>query len=372
MTAAFPNVAGMTTTTQENASGTAATEALVERLFGAVLGTMDLYSVHLGDRLGYYRALTGGPLTSTELAARTGTAERYAREWLEQQAVTGILDTDPGTDAEHRRYTLPAAHVAPLTDVLDLGHVAPVARATIGFVKQVDHLLQAFRTGGGVSWAQLGADAREGQAGANRPLFLGPLGREYLPSIPDVDAALRAGGRAADVGCGFGWSSIGIALAYPQASVDGYDVDGPSIEAARRNAREAGVDDRVRFHLVDAGTVDGATYDAVFAFECVHDLPDPVAVLAAMRRLAGGRGAVVVMDERVAETFTAPGDDVERLMYGYSLMCCLADGMAHRPSAATGTVMRPATLRGYAVEAGFADVEVLDIAHEFFRFYRLR
>src|SRR5215210_6941189 len=106
MTAALPSVAVMTTTTHE-APGTAATEALVERLFGAVLATMDLYSVHLGDRLGYYRALTGGPLTSAELAARTGTAERYAREWLEQQAVTAILDTDPATGAEHRRYTLP-------------------------------------------------------------------------------------------------------------------------------------------------------------------------------------------------------------------------------------------------------------------------
>jgi 2-polyprenyl-3-methyl-5-hydroxy-6-metoxy-1,4-benzoquinol methylase len=347
-------------------------DALTERLFGAVLATMDLHAVYLGDRLGYYRALGAGPLTSAELAEHTGTAERYAREWLEQQAVTGILDTNPEVDATQRRYTLPPAHVAPLVDVVDLGHVAPFARATIGFVKQVDHLLEAFRSGGGVSWDQLGTDAREGQAGANRPLFLGPLGQEYLPSIPDVDAVLRAGGRVADVGCGFGWSSIGIALAYPDVTVDGYDVDTPSIEAARRNAREAGVDDRVRFHAVDAATVDAGTYDAVFAFECIHDLPDPVGVLAAMRRLAGDVGAVVVMDERVAETFTAPGDEVERLMYGYSLMCCLADGMAHQPSAGTGTVMRPSTLRRYAVEAGFADVEILDIANDFFRFYRLR
>ena len=359
-------------TTLDTTSDAAAADALVERLFGAVLGTMDLHAVYLGDRLGYYRALATGPLTSADLAARTGTAERYAREWLEQQAVTGILVTDPGLDAAQRRYTLPAAHVAPLTDVLDLGHVAPLARAVIGFVKQTDLLVTAFRTGGGVSWAEHGADAREGQAAANRPLFLGPLGREYLPAIPDVDAALRAGGRVADVGCGLGWSSIGIALAYPDCTVDGYDVDGPSVEAARRNAREAGVDDRVRFHAVDAAAVDDGPYDAVFAFECVHDLPDPVGVLAAKRRLAGERGAVVVMDERVAETFTAPGDEVERLMYGYSLMCCLADGMAHAPSAGTGTVMRPASLRRYAVEAGFADVEVLDVANDFFRFYRLR
>ena len=215
----------------------AASDAFVERLFSAVLATMDLHAVYLGDRLGYYRALADGALTSAELAARTATAERYAREWLEQQAITGILETDSRDSAAERRYTLPAGHVGPLTDVLDLGHVAPFARATIGFVKHVDLLQDAFRTGGGVSWAQHGADAREGQAGANRPLFLGPLGREYLPSIPDVDAALRAGGRVADVGCGLGWSSIGIALAYPDATVDAYDVDAPSVEAANRHAR---------------------------------------------------------------------------------------------------------------------------------------
>ena len=350
-----------------------ATDTFVERLFGSVLAALDLQAVYLGDRLGYYRALAEGALTSTELAARTGTAERYVREWLEQQAVTGILVTDDRVaDALARRYTLPAPYVAPLTDTLDLSHFAPFVRFVLGSLKQTDLMVEAFRTGGGVSWAQHGADLREGQAAANRPLFLGPLGQEYLPSIPDVDSALRAGGRVADVGCGLGWSAIGIALAYPDATVDGYDVDGPSIEAARRNAREAGVDDRVRFHAVDAATVDGESYDAVFAFECIHDLPDPVGVLAAMRRLAGDAGAVVVMDERVAETFTAPGDDVERLMYGYSLVCCLADGMAHGPSAGTGTVMRPSTLRRYAVEAGFADVEILDIDNDFFRFYRLR
>jgi 2-polyprenyl-3-methyl-5-hydroxy-6-metoxy-1,4-benzoquinol methylase len=347
-------------------------EGLVERLFGAMLATMDVHAAYLGDRLGYYRVLAEQPVTSSELAARSGTAERYAREWLEQQAVTGILDTDADVDASERRYTLPAAYVGPLVDAVDADHFAPFLQFVVGAVKQTERLVEAFRTGGGVSWAELGTDARQGQGGANRVLFLGPLGREYLPSIPDVHAALRAGGRVADLGCGVGWSSIGIALAYPDATVDGYDVDVPSIDTARQNAREAGVDDRVRFHAVDAATVDpSGGYDAVFAFECIHDLSDPVAVLAAMRRLAGDRGTVIVMDERVAETFTAPGDEVERMMYGYSLMCCLADGMSHQPSAATGTVMRPSTLRGYAAEAGFADVEVLDIANDFFRFYRL-
>src|SRR3712207_3918849 len=179
--------------------------------------------------------------------------------------------------------------------------------------------------------------------------------------------------RSADVGCGMGWSAIGIARAYPQARVDGYDIDEPSVEQARRNAEEAGVADRVRFTTVDAAAAgEEGSYDLVTAFECVHDLPDPVAVLAAMRRMARPGGTVLVVDERVAERFTAPGDQVERLMYGFSITCCLPDGLSTRPSAGTGTVMRPAALEHHALEAGFAGVDVLPIEHDLFRFYRLR
>lgn len=360
----------MTTTEQ-----THTTDALVERLFTAVLATMDVQAAFLGERLGYYRALAGsGALTSAELATRTGTAERYTREWLEQQAVTGFLVADAETDAARRRYSLPAGHVEPLTDELSPNFVLPLAKFVAGAGKRLDALATAYRTGGGVRWAEHGTDVREAQAAANRPMFLGALGKEYLPSVPDLDAVLRAGGRVADIGCGHGWSAIGIALAYPDAKVDGYDLDAPSIEAARRNAAEAGVGDRVRFHCADPSSATAAVgqpYDVVFAFECIHDLPDPVGVLRSMRAMAGPHGAVVVMDERVAEEFTAPGDDIERLMYGYSLLCCLADGMAQQPSAGTGTVMRPGTLREYAVRAGFAGIEVLDVADDFFRFYRL-
>ncbi|MHA6783393.1 class I SAM-dependent methyltransferase [Pseudonocardia saturnea] len=344
---------------------TATAAAFSERLFGAALGAQFAQAAYLGDRLGWYRALAAdGPLTPAELAARTATDGRYAREWLEHQAVCGVLDVDGD------RFALPPAAAEVLTDELSPHFVMPLARLVVGLGRSMEALVDAYRSGGGVSWAEFGTDAREGQAAANRPLFLGPVAKEYLPSLPDVAAVLGRGGRVADVGCGYGWSAIGLALAHPGITVDGYDLDAPSVEAARRNAVESGVADRVRFHLADAGTVTG-TFDLVAAFECIHDLPDPVGVLAAMRRLASSDGIVLVMDERVAETFTAPGDEVEQLMYGYSLMCCLPDGMAHAGSAATGTVMRPDTLRRYAREAGFADAEVLPIDDAFFRFYRL-
>jgi 2-polyprenyl-3-methyl-5-hydroxy-6-metoxy-1,4-benzoquinol methylase len=212
----------------------------------------------------------------------------------------------------------------------------------------------------------------ESQGDINRPLFLHALPHQ-LAEVPSVADRLRtAGSRVADVGCGVGWTSIGLARTYPTLSVDGFDPDEPAIELARINAREHGVADRVAFHAIDAASAAGqGTYDVVLACECIHDLSDPVAVLTSMRRLARGGGEVLVIDERVAEAFHAPGDDVERLMYGYSILICLVDGKSRTPTRATGTVMRPSVLRGYALEAGFSDIEVLPIEHDTFRYYRL-
>ncbi|MGH4013208.1 MAG: class I SAM-dependent methyltransferase [Pseudonocardiaceae bacterium] len=361
----------MTTTAETTQSA----EVFADRVVGSVLGAMEVQAIYLGDRLGWYQTLAAhGSLTSTELAERTGCAERYAREWLEHQAVAGYLTvTDADAAPTVRRYQLPAAHAEVLTDPDSLAYLAPLARFVAGAGKHLDALREAYRTGGGVSWATLGDDLREAQGAMNRPLYLHQLGQQYLPEIPDLHERLRRdGARVADVGCGVGWSSVAIARAYPGVTVDGFDLDAPSIDAARRNATEAGVAERVHFAVADAGSVlPDRPYDAVFAFECLHDLPDPIGVLTAMRRLAGQDGIVIVMDERTEDRFTAPGSQVERLLYGYSLICCLPDGMSHQPSAATGTVMRADTLTDYATRAGFSLVEALPLEHDFFRFYRL-
>ena len=150
-----------------------------------------------------------------------------------------------------------------------------------------------------------------------------------------------------------------------------YDVDAPTVELARENASEAGVGDRVTFEVVDASDDSLAgDHDLVIALECVHDLPQPVGFLATMGRLAAGDGAVIVADMNVAETFTAPGDDIERMMYGYSILICLPDARSHPDSVATGTAMRPPTFERYATEAGFGSVEILPIETDFWRFYR--
>jgi len=351
------------------------TTELSQRLFDAVLGAIDMWSVYLGEKLGLYVALAErGPLTSAELAAATQIDPRYATEWLEQQTVTGFLEVDdPDLPGDRRRYALPASHAEVLTDPDSLNYLAPFMRLTTAAGMQLPALVEAYRTGGGIGWNQYGPDMRTGQAEMNRPWFLRALGTQWFPAVPELDQRLRAGARVADIGCGEGWSSIAMALAYPDAVVDGYDLDEPSVQAARAHAEQAGVAGRVTFVAGDAAAADrDGGYEVVTAFECIHDLARPVDVLATMRRLAKTDGQVIVMDERVAERFPGPGDDIERVMYGFSLLICLPDGRSHNPSAATGTVMRPDTLRRYADEAGFSGVEVLPIDNDLWRFYRLQ
>lgn len=351
-------------------------EKLVDRLLNSVAGSFDIFAIYIGDRLGFYQTLADkGPMTSSDLASQTSTHERYVREWLEQQTVTGILEVEKAEQpSQDRTFSLPTGHDEVLTDKESLNYLAPLAQLVAGAVRPLDSLLEAYRTGAGVPYASYGRDLWEGQGRMNRAAFLQQLGEEWLASLPETHQRLKSEppARVADVGCGVGWSSIGIAQSYPRVYVDGLDLDEPSVEQARRNAEEAGVADRVTFSVRDAGDPALAgRYDLVTALECIHDLSKPVAVLGSMRRLAKKDGTVLVIDERVGDQFTPAGNDVEKMMYGWSVLHCLPVGMAEQPSAATGTVMRLDTLRQYALEAGFSDVEVLPIDHFFFRFYRL-
>jgi 2-polyprenyl-3-methyl-5-hydroxy-6-metoxy-1,4-benzoquinol methylase len=164
-----------------------------------------------------------------------------------------------------------------------------------------------------------------------------------------------------------------MAKSYPKIRVDGFDLDRASIEEARAHARDEGLSDRVRFDLRDAGDPSlCGQYDLVTAFETIHDMADPVSSLRNMLRLAGPNGSVIVMDERTAERFTPEGNEIERILYGFSILSCLPAGRFDSPSMATGTVMRPETLREYANKAGFSEIEILPIDNFFFRFYRLK
>ena len=351
-------------------------DALVERIFGSCIGFMEILSIYVGDRLGFYRTLVdNGGATASQLADATGTNERYAREWLEQQAVAGILVVeDADAQPEERRYRLPEGHDEVLLERDSLYYAAPFAQQMVSITRPLPAVLEAFRTGGGVPYPDYGEDMREGIAYDNRPMLVNLLGTEWLPAVPDVHKRLQADppARVADIGCGTGWSSISIARAYPKVRVDGFDLDQDSIAEAKANAEAESLTDRVTFQVRDAADPElSGRYDLAIAIECIHDMSRPVEALRAMRSMVGNHGAVLVVDERVGEDFTAPSDEIERLMYGYSIVHCLPVGMAEQPSAGTGTVMRPATLRRYATESGFSGMEILPIENELWRFYRL-
>src|SRR5215204_4611305 len=349
------------------------TEALRERIFGSAMAALELYTIYLGERLGLYRALAeGGPASSSQLADYTGTAERYAREWLEQQAASGLVDVDdPRADPLARRYRLPPEHIPVLADADDVHYEANAGVDIVRAGRPLPHLVDAFRVGNApppLPWEP------EGRAEPNRARFINLLGTEWLPAIVEVDMRLRAEppARVLDVACGTGWSSIALAQAYPSIHVDGLDLDHDAIGAARRNAERAGAADRVRFSVADAADLGGAGgYDLVTIFEALHDMARPVEALSAARRVVAEDGTVLVVDGLVAEEFTVTASPRERTEYGWSVVSCLPGAMGDPQTAATGAVMRPSVLRRYALQAGFSEVEVLPIHTDYWRFYRL-
>jgi predicted O-methyltransferase YrrM len=349
------------------------TDALRDRMFSNAVGALEIYTIYLGERLGLYRALAeSGAATSSQLAARTGTTERYVREWLEHHAASELLVVDdPQAEPGARRYWLPPEHIPVLANRDDVRYEASTGVDIVRAGRWLPQLVEAFRVGNApppLPWEP------EGRAEANRARFINLLGTQWLPAIVDVDVRLRAEppARVLDLACGTGWSSIAMAQAYPNISVDGVDLDHNAINAARGSAERAGVADRVRFSVTDAADLGGAGgYDLVTILEALHDMSRPVDTLSAARQVLSEDGTLLVADGLVAEEFSVPASPRERTEYGWSVVSCLPGAMGDPQTAATGAVMRPSMLRQYALEAGFGEVEILPIHTDYWRFYRL-
>ncbi len=350
-------------------------EKLASRITDATFAVHDVFTIYLGEKLGFYDDLARhGPSTPSELGARTGTHERYVREWLEQQAAAEILGcVNPAASAAERRFFLPPAATEVLTERDSLLWSAARPRSLVALAQKLPALLEAFRSGDGIPEGT--DDARTAQADLGRASFLMLLATRWLPHIVDVDARLRAAppARVLDVGCGAGWATIALAKGYPLVRVDGLDFDPLSIETARMNADAYGVGSTTAFHAVDAASpgLPGG-YDLVVAFESLHDMPRPVEALAAMRALAAPDGTVLVIEERSGEAFSLPASPNDRLNYGWSVLTCLASAMSGPGAAGTGTVLRRGTLESYARRAGFSSIEDAGVPHEAWTFWRMR
>ncbi|MBD0842849.1 MULTISPECIES: class I SAM-dependent methyltransferase [unclassified Streptomyces] len=356
-------------------------QAFSLKLFGAGLASAELMTCYLGLELGLYEALRRtGPATAAQVARASGLDARMVREWLEQQTCAGVLTVDaPEARPQDRRFALPPAHAEALLDADSPNWIAPLVVMPIGGMAAVlPQLVEAYRGRRGLPYAAYGEALRGGQAGLNRGVF-----EHHLPGwigrhLPDIDARLRVPGSSiADVACGSGLSTLALARMFPDAEVHGIDLDEASVRDAEANLAAAdpaeGLADRVRFRAGDAGAAGAAGaagYTLVCVFDALHDMSAPVDVLRACRRLMAPGGAVLLMEPSVGERFTPAAPDSERFHYAVSVLHCLPVGMSRTPSAATGTVMRPETVRAYAAEAGL-DTRVIDVGHPFHRLYRL-
>ena len=364
------------TTDTTAAAAPGATEELAGRIFSAGVGAGELCTAYLGIHLGLYRALADTPASAAELAERTGCDERYMLEWLQSQAIGGLLAVD-GTDPATARFTLADGVYDVLVDETGPAYLGGLADIVAAAGHVLPQLASAYRTGDGVPYAAYGRDGVSAQAALNRPAFVNSLVAEWLPQLPDVLARLQDTGnpaRVADLACGTGWAAIELAKAFPHVTVDGRDSDEASIAIGRKNAVEHAVADRVTLEVVDLADQSAdwsPPYDLAMLFECVHDFPRPAEVLRHARAAVRPGGTVLVVDMRTAETFTAPGDEFERFFASASAIWCLPQGRVGPDPEPVGTLIRPADIRDLAGRAGDADVQIVPIEHPTWRFYRL-
>ncbi|MCA1825035.1 MAG: class I SAM-dependent methyltransferase, partial [Frankia sp.] len=326
-------------------------EELAGRLFMEGVGMAHLATAYLGVRLGLFSALAERPgITAAELATVADLDERYVREWLQAETIAGLVIAD-AEDLTAACFTLAPGVVETLVNETSPAYLGGMTLVLPAVGRIIPQLLDAFRTGAGVPFTAYGPEAIAAQAALNRPSFVNELGTNWLPSIPDVHARLqdsKSPAVVADIGCGVGWAAIELAKAYPHVRVDGFDVDDESIQAARRNAKQHGVDDRVSFQVVDAATASygDRKYDLVLFLECLHDIGRPVEALEAARATAKDDGVVLVMDERTADTRPPAGDPMETFFATISTLWCLPQSRVVPDCEAPGTVMRPSTLQG--------------------------
>lgn len=345
---------------------------LDERLIESATAALEMFSIHLGRTLGLYDLLADvGPMTPVQLAEKADIDARYAREWLEQQAVAGFVNLHGGAaDADARTFELDDEQVALFVRADDPSHVSPLASMLAGVGGVLDEVVDAYRTGAGVPYADYGATFRQAQGAINRPAFTHDLVGSWIPAVPGLDARLRSGARIADLGAGLGWSTLALTQAYPDATVIGIDSDEGSIVDARQIAAARSVD--VSYIVADASKLkDHGPFDLVTILEALHDMANPVEVLAAARAALGPDGMVLIADELVADDFGPNGDLLERMMYGWSVVHCLPASRVEEPSAAIGTVIRRSTVEEMARGAGFRTVSIPDADAGFFRLYAL-
>jgi len=328
-------------------------EAKVEAFAGQLVqdlgAAMNSVLVHIGDRLGLWRALAAlGPSTPASLAEETSTHPRMVREWLSAQAASGYLTYDPDTGA----FTLPPEHAFVLADEDSPAAMAGGFQVLAAVGAEIDRAVQAMRTGKGLGWADHQAGLFEGVERFFRPAYRTQLTTTWIPALRGIADRLAAGGRVADVGCGHGASSIIVAEAYPQATVAGFDAHAPSVETARKRAAEAGVDDRVTFEVANARELPGGGYDLVMFCDCLHDMGDPLGAARRAAQVLAPGGSVMLVEPFANDRLEDNLNPVGRVYYAGSTLVCTPCSLAD-DGPGLGAQAGEARLRAIVREAGF-------------------
>ncbi len=326
-------------------------EEFVFRAVDEVGATLNAALVVMGDKLGLYRALVeGGPLTSGDLATRTGTAERYVREWLNAQAAGGYVDYDPSTET----YALPPEQAVALTDESSPAYLPGFFQIALGSVLDSPRITEAARDGEGFGWHEHGHDVLEGCERFFRPGYNANLVESWLPALDGVVAKLERGATVADVGCGHGASTILMAQAFPQSSFVGSDYDESSVATARTRAAEAGVGERVRFENAPASGFSGRDYDLVTMFDCLHDMGDPVGAGRHVREALAEDGTWMIVEPAAGDRVEDNFNPVGRAYYGFSTLLCTPASLSQEVGLALGAQAGEARIREVVEAAGFS------------------
>jgi SAM-dependent methyltransferase len=339
----------MTATEQPAVIDTDKLMGFVFRAVGEVGATLNTALVVMGDRLGLYRALAGaGPVTPAELAERTGTSERYVREWLNAQAAGGYVEYDPDSS----RYTLPAEHAIALTDESSPAYLPGFFQIALGSLADSPRITEAAKTGAGIGWHDHSRDVFEGCERFFRPSYNASLVSAWLPALDGVVAKLQRGATVADVGCGHGASTILMAQAFPASTFVGSDYHEGSIITARERAQAAGVAERVSFEVAPASSYSGSEYDLVTMFDCLHDMGDPVGAARHVRDSLSPDGTWLIVEPAAGDRVEDNLNPVGRAYYGFSTLLCTPASLSQDVGLALGAQAGESRIHDVVTTAG--------------------
>ena len=322
--------------------------AFLGKAVGDIGAAMSANMVLIGDKLGLYKAMAKfGPVTPAELAKATKTAERYIREWLGNQAAGGYVTYDPATG----RYTLPDEHAFALADESSPCFLPGAFQVIAAQNMAEPKIAQRFKTGKGLGWSEHDHRLFEGTERFFRPNYVGNLVANWIPALDGVEANLKAGAKVADVGCGFGASTIIMAKAYPKSSFIGFDYHKPSILAARKRAKEAGPKN-VTFEVAKSTDYPGKDYDLVAHFDCLHDMGDPVGAAKHVRKTLASDGTWMIVEPFANDRVEDNLNPVGRVFYAASTMICVPASLAYN-GPALGAQAGEGRLRDVVMKGGF-------------------